>query len=210
VSVSQSSNKRRKNQDTPYGEITASLVTSHDAASKPTLVLPPLDTLSLTDVPDVDLGVLCKAEQLAWSLSPSGPPQRADPSVGLESGDDLGCAGPPVNEVDVSATACDGEDVPGGTEGAGVHAGVLVGAERGSPQAARRTMGSAGLEVVGIVKRTGTGEQDGGTAGVEYGVRQWKGRYMERLCVRVGQAIDLAERMLGEKSRFGVQRTERT
>lgn len=52
-------------------------------------------------------------------------------------------------------------------------------------------MGSARLEIVGIVKRTGTREQDGGTTGVEHGVCQWEGRYMERLCVRVGQAIHL-------------------
>ena len=71
-------------------------------------------------------------------------------------------------------------------------------------------MRSARLEVVGIVKGTGTREQDGGTTGVEQGVRQWEGRYMERLCVRVGQAIDLAERMPGEKSWFGIQGTERT
>lgn len=58
-------------------------------------------------------------------------------------------------------------------------------------------MGGPGLEVVGVVKWAGTGEQDGGTGGVEHGVCYWEGRDMERLCVRVGRAIDLAsdERM---------------
>lgn len=55
----------------PCGEVTASPIASHDAASEPTVVLPPLDTLSLADVPDVDLGVLREAEQLTRAVSPS-------------------------------------------------------------------------------------------------------------------------------------------
>lgn len=35
-------------------------------------------------------------------------------------------------------------------------------------------MGGAGFKVVGVVKGTGTGKQDGGAAGVEHGVRQWE------------------------------------
>lgn len=124
-------------KDRPYGEVPASLIASHDAASKTALVLPALDTPALTDVPDVHLRIFRETEQLALALSRSGPPQRADGSVGLESGDNLGCAGSPIDEVDVSTTASDGEDVPGGIEGADVHAPILVGAERGSPQATR-------------------------------------------------------------------------
>lgn len=56
-------------------------------------------------------------------------------------------------------------------------------------------MGGSRLKVVGVVERTGTGEQDGGAGGMERGVCQWEGRDMERLCMRVGQAIDLAGKM---------------
>ena len=189
-----------------------SRIAGHDAAPETTLVLPSLDAFALTDVPDVHLRVLGETEQLARSLSLSraGPPQRADGRVGFERGDDLRCAGSPVDEVDMSATAGDGEDVTGGVEGADVHARVLVVAEGGSPQAARRTVGGARLEVVGVVERTGTGEHDGRTARVEHGVCQREGRDVERLCVWVGQAIDLAVWMPNEKTRFGAERTRRT
>lgn len=94
----------------------------------------------------------------------------------------------------MSAAACNGEDVPGRVKGARVHARVLVGAaKRGAPQAARGAVRGAGLEVVGVVEWAGTGEQDGGTARVEHGVRNWEGRYMQRLGVWVGQTIDLAD-----------------
>lgn len=159
----------------PCGEVPPKLIAAHDAAPETALVLPSLDAPPLTDVPDVDLRVLGEAEEFGLSsLRSVRPPQGADRGVCLEPGDDLCCAGPPVDKVDVSTTACDGEDVPIGAKGADVHGAILVGAERGSPQAARRSMGSAGFKVVGVVKGTGTGEQDGGATGVEHGVRQWE------------------------------------
>lgn len=102
-------------------------------ASEAAVVLPPIDTLPLADVPNVHPGVLREAEQLARAVFRPGPPERADGSVSFESGDDLGCAGAPVDEVNVSTTAGDGENVAGRVEGADVHAPVLVGAKGGSP-----------------------------------------------------------------------------
>lgn len=72
-------------------------------------------------------------------------------------------------------------------------------------------MRSARLEIVGVVKRAGTGEQYGGTGRVEHGVCHWEGWDMERLRMRVGQAIDLASgEEMNDQAKGKIKREKRT
>ena len=109
-----------RKENAPDGEIRAPPVAVHNPAPEPALVLPPFDTAPLAHVPDIHLRVLGEAEQRAQARADAGPPERADTCVGFESGDHLGGARAPVDEVDVAAAAGDGEDVASGVERADV------------------------------------------------------------------------------------------
>ena len=70
----------------PDGEIPPAQIAPDNPAPEPALVLPALDTASLSDVPDIHLCVLGEAEQ---RRACAGPPQRAHGCVGFEGGNNL-------------------------------------------------------------------------------------------------------------------------
>lgn len=151
-------------------------------------------------VPEIRFCVLAERHEFA---AVGQPPERLDAVVGLDVADDLAGSGSrtPIDEVNVTAAAGDGEGVPAAVEGAHVHAEVRVVAataaaaavicKRRAPQPARRPRCCPRLQIVCVIKRTVAGEKDGGAGGVKLRVCDGQRGDVKGLKMRVCVSVDL-------------------
>lgn len=96
----------------------------------------------------------------------------------------------------MSPTTSDGQNGTTLIKPTHLHAPILdtlaIVRECGSPQATRRTLGGAGLEVKCVIEWSRACEEDRCTAGVEEGIGEGKGWNMQCVEMWVGVSVDLS------------------